>query len=47
MIKPVFQVLPIALLFGAATVAVWRGMDTTNHRTPNQHKNARKRRKWF
>ncbi len=36
--KPIFQIMPLALVFGAAVVAVWRGMDTRSDRTANRAK---------
>jgi hypothetical protein len=36
--KPVFQIMPIALLLGGAIFAVWRGMDSKSDRTSNRAK---------
>ena len=34
--KPALQIVPIALVFAGAVIAVWRGMDTKSDRTPNR-----------
>lgn len=36
--KPVLQVVPIALLLAGAVIAVWRGFDTKPDRTSNRAK---------
>ncbi|SMX22422.1 hypothetical protein [Boseongicola aestuarii] len=36
--RPVFQIMPIALLLIGAVIAVWRGIDTKSDRTNNRGK---------
>ena len=41
--KPVLQVMPLALLFAGAAVGVWRGFSDRNDRTPNRHKQTKRK----
>ena len=34
--KAALQIAPLALMFGAAVVFVWRGMDSKSDRTPKR-----------
>ena len=36
--KPVFQIMPLAILLGGAFVAVWRGMDDPSSRKAKKNR---------